>query len=190
MKKRIIRAVEKHFSLKREMENLAGAVEKAANLITFSFKRGGTLYVCGNGGSAADSQHFAAELVGRFRFDRPPLRAVALTTDTSCLTCLSNDYGYGEVFRRQAEAFLTEKDVLAAISTSGNSENVVKAIEAARARDVPVISLTGRGGKIREISDVALAVDSDDTANIQEMHILLIHILCRLIEDSLFEKPQ
>jgi D-sedoheptulose 7-phosphate isomerase len=137
----------------------------------------------GNGGSAADAQHLAAELMGRFKLERRPLPALALTTDTSALTAIGNDYGYDEVFRRQVLAWALPGDVLVALSTSGNSPNVLAAAEAARALGAKVVGFTGQsGGQLRELCDACLCVPSSDTAHIQEAHIALGHILCGLVE--------
>lgn len=157
---------------------LATAVESLVNSLT----NGGKILACGNGGSAGDCQHFAAELVGRFERERPGLAAIALTTDTSALTAIGNDYSYDEVFSKQVHALGQPGDVLLAISTSGNSRNVIKAIEAAHERDMTIVALTGKGGGkmgalLRE-ADVHLCVPHDKTARIQEVHILAIHCLC------------
>lgn len=157
---------------------LSNAVEAVVNALT----NGGKILACGNGGSAADCQHFAAELVGRFERERPGLAAIALTTDTSALTAIGNDYSYDEVFSKQVHALGQPGDVLLAISTSGNSRNVIKAIEAAHERDMTVVSLTGKGGgkmsaMLRD-TDHDLCVPHDKTARIQEVHILAIHCLC------------
>ncbi|HYR26778.1 MAG TPA: D-sedoheptulose 7-phosphate isomerase, partial [Aquabacterium sp.] len=147
---------------------------------------GGKLMFCGNGGSAADSQHLAAELTGRFIKDRRPLAAVALSTDTSALTCIGNDYAFDEVFARQVQGLGRAGDVLVAISTSGNSRNVIRAVEEARALGVQVIGFLGRdGGVLKAMCDVAIVVPSTVTARIQESHILIGHTLCGLIEAQL-----
>ncbi len=138
---------------------------------------------CGNGGSAADAQHLAAEVVGRFRLERLPLPSMALTTNTSLLTAIANDYGFDQVFSRQVHAFAKPSDILFGISTSGNSPNVVRAIQEARTLGVYTVGLTGRsGGKLKECADVLLNVPSDQTPRIQESHILLGHIYCDLVE--------
>lgn len=146
---------------------------------------GNKVLFCGNGGSAADSQHLAAELVGRFVKERRSLAAIALTTDTSILTAVANDYGYDEVFARQVEGLGRSGDVLIGISTSGNSKNIVKAVEMARSIGMHTIAFTGQGGgKLKEICDLTLAVPSNNTARIQEMHILAGHIVCELVEEE------
>lgn len=165
---------------------LAGVVQEAAQRLSTTLEAGGKVMFCGNGGSAADSQHLAAELTGRFIKDRPPLAALALSTDTSALTCIGNDYSFDEVFARQVRGLGRAGDVLVGISTSGNSRNVVRAIEEARALGVTVVGLLGRdGGVIRSMCDVAIVVPSDVTARIQESHILIGHTLCGLIEEQL-----
>lgn len=147
---------------------------------------GGKLMFCGNGGSAADSQHLAAELTGRFIKDRRPLAALALSTDTSALTCIGNDYSFDEVFARQVRGLGRAGDVLVAISTSGHSRNVIRAVEEAKALGMRVIGLLGRdGGALRALCDVPIVVPSQVTARIQESHILIGHTLCGLIEQQL-----
>ena len=154
--------------------------------IAGSLSKGGTIFWCGNGGSAADSQHLAAELVGRFKKNRKALRSIALTTDTSVLTCVANDYSYDVIFARQVEALGRPGDVLIGISTSGNSENVLRAFKAAKELGLMTIALLGKGGGyIKDLADHALVIPSDSTARIQEAHILIGHILCELIEQEL-----
>jgi D-sedoheptulose 7-phosphate isomerase len=152
-----------------------------------TFKKDGKILIAGNGGSAADSQHFAGELVSRFHFDRPALSAIALTTDSSILTAIGNDYGYEDVFARQIQAHGRSGDVFIAISTSGNSANILKAIQTAKAIGLVVIGLTGRsGGKMKDMCDVCLCAPSDSTPRIQECHLFFEHTLCACIEESLF----
>jgi phosphoheptose isomerase len=169
----------------------AESIAKAADLIAESFLSGGKVLLCGNGGSAADCQHMAAEFVSRLSkdFDRRALPAIALTTDTSFLTAFSNDCGFEGVFERQVEALGIAGDVLIGISTSGNSPNVIRAVEAARKRDIRTIALTGNGGRLTAIADVAIAVPSADTQHIQEAHLAVEHIVCELVELALFRKP-
>jgi D-sedoheptulose 7-phosphate isomerase len=148
-----------------------------------AIKSGRCVFFCGNGGSAADAQHLAAEFVGRFRLERLPLPSMALTTNTSLLTAIANDYGYDQVFSRQVYAFAKPNDILFGISTSGNSPNVVRAMQEARTLGVYTVGLTGRsGGGLKECVDVLLNVPSDQTPRIQESHILLGHIYCDLVE--------
>lgn len=183
----VLLSFETHSDLtKRTNEKLCQNILKAAELISLSFRSGGKLVVFGNGGSAADSQHFVTELVGRFLDERKSLPAIALTTNSSILTALGNDYGFDKIFERQVEALVNSQDVAVAISTSGNSENVIKAAQAARQKGAKVIALTGDGGGIlSENSDVLIDIPSKDTPRIQEMHILTEHIICNLVEKSL-----
>jgi len=167
-------------------ENLADRLAIAARLVAEALRRGNKVMFCGNGGSAADSQHLAAELVGRYRRNRPGLAALALTVDTSALTAIGNDFGFEEVFSRQVEALGQPGDVLVAISTSGRSPNVLRAVDAARALGLKTVGLVGRdGGQLAGLVDLALVVPSEDTARIQECHITLGHILCDLVEGEL-----
>ncbi|MDD2729349.1 D-sedoheptulose 7-phosphate isomerase [Malikia sp.] len=173
-------------ALLQSLQALDTAVNQAAALATQALHSGGKLLFCGNGGSAADSQHLAAELTGRFIKDRKPLAALALSTDTSALTCIANDYSFDEVFARQVLGLGRAGDVLVGISTSGNSRNVIRAVEEAKALGMSVIGLLGRdGGALRELCDVPIVVPSPATARIQEAHILIGHTLCGLIEQQL-----
>lgn len=164
------------------------AILAASAMITRAFRSGGKLLLCGNGGSAADCQHVAAEFVSRLRkeFERPALPAMALTTDTSFLTAFANDCGYDGVFERQVEAFGRPGDVLVGISTSGGSANVLRAVEGARAAGLGTIVLTGRGGPLGRMADVAIRVPSGDTQHIQETHLAIEHLICTLVEQELF----
>lgn len=166
---------------------LLRAIESTAEACASSISNGGKIMFCGNGGSAADSQHLAAELVGRLLFDRPGLPGLALTVDTSALTAVGNDYGYESVFSRQIEAIGRRGDVLVGISTSGRSKNVIKAMEAARARGITTIAMTGVSrGPIADLADHLLAVPHSETQKIQEGHIVLGHIFCALVEEAIF----
>jgi len=168
-------------------EELAGAIEDAADLICKSLRRGGKVLIFGNGGSAADAQHFACELVGKFKKVRKALPAVALTTDTSILTAVTNDFDFKYIFSRQIEALGKPEDVAVAISTSGNSPNVLEGIKAARDLNIKSIGLSGKsGGKLAQVVDIPLLVPSVSTPRIQEGHIAIIHILCLLVERSFF----
>lgn len=178
--------LDEHMDVFRRLPALAPLVQEAATLVVATLSQGGKLMLCGNGGSAADSQHIAAELTGRFLEDRPPIAAVALSTDTSALTCIANDYGFDEVFSRQVTGLGRKGDCLIAISTSGNSRNVLRAAEAARAAGIRVIGLLGRdGGAVRPLCDLAIVVPSTTTARIQEAHIFIGHALCALVEEAL-----
>lgn len=188
------RRVREHFedSARLKLEaaaSLAGPIAEAVELITAALAADHKVLVCGNGGSAADSQHFAAELIGRFERERPELAAIALTTDSSILTAVANDYAFEQVFARQVRGLGREGDVLVAISTSGNSPSVLAAAEAAHERGLAVVALTGRGGgRLGEIlgdGDVHLCVPHERTARIQEVHLLIIHCLCDGIDVSL-----
>jgi D-sedoheptulose 7-phosphate isomerase len=151
------------------------------------YKNGKKTLLAGNGGSAADAQHIAAELVGRYGFDRPSIPSIALTTDTSNLTAIGNDYGYDKVFSRQMEGMGSEGDLFIGISTSGNSVNIINAITAAKAKGVKTVALVGRdGGEMARIADIAIIVPSNDTPRIQESHILIGHMICDIIEKELF----
>ncbi len=172
------------------LERQLPALVAAADALVRGLRDGGKILVCGNGGSAADAQHFAAELTGRFERERPGLPALALTVDSSALTAIANDYSYDQVFAKQVEALGRSGDMLLAISTSGNSGNVLSAVEAAHARDMRVIALTGKdGGRIGAMlreGDVELRSASDVTARIQEVHILMLHCLCDAIDEQLY----
>ena len=168
-------------------ETLVEPIARAADVLVAALRAGRTIYVCGDGGSAAQAQHLAGELVGRFLVDRPALPCVALTTDTSVLTAVANDYNFEQVFERQVEALVREGDVLVAISTSGESVNVLKAASLARKRGAKTIGLTGAGGgKLVELCDECLAVPAESSPLIQEGHLLVLHILCGLVEQALF----
>jgi D-sedoheptulose 7-phosphate isomerase len=163
----------------------AAAVAEVAGVISSSLKQGGAVLVFGNGGSAADAQHFAAELVGRYEKERRGWPAIALTTDTSALTAIGNDYGFDRIFARQVEALGRKGDVAIGISTSGNSANVLKGLEAANDREMITIALTGRGGKAAAIAAHHIAVAEDRTARIQEVHATVVHVICELVEQEL-----
>lgn len=167
---------------------LAPILLESAKATTKALQDNKKILICGNGGSAADSQHFAAELTGRYKRERKGLRAIALSTDTSALTAIGNDYGYNHVFSRQVEALAMQGDVVIGISTSGNSQNIINALEVANKIGCITLSLSGRdGGLIKNLCDYSIVAPSDDTPRIQEIHILCIHILCELIEKSFAE---
>ena len=175
-----------HRALFARLETLAEPVARAATLVAQVLTAGQKLMLCGNGGSAADSQHLAAEFTGRFINDRRPLAAMALSTDTSALTCIANDYSFDEVFYRQVLGLGRAGDCLLAISTSGNSKNVVRAVEAARSLKMHTIGLLGRdGGQLAGLCELSIIVPSATTARIQEAHIMIGHTLCGMVEESL-----
>ncbi len=178
--------LQEHQLLFQNLNVLDPLVNEASELIASAFARGNKLMLCGNGGSAADSQHIAAEMTGRFIKDRKPLPAIALTTDTSALTCIANDYLFDDVFARQITALGHAGDVLMAISTSGNSGNVIRAIHIAKELGVKVIALSGRdGGQVQSLADLSIIVPSQVTARIQETHIFIGHVICGLVEKAL-----
>jgi D-sedoheptulose 7-phosphate isomerase len=169
-------------------ENLPKFLE-TINLISQAFERGNKLLLFGNGGSAADAQHIAAEFVNRYIIDRPPLPAIALTTDTSILTSVSNDLAFQEIFAKQVKALGKDGDVAIGLSTSGNSSNVIKAFEVAKEMGIKTVALAGNdGGMLAKIADIAMIVPSSSTPRIQETHILVAHILCEMVEHQLFFK--
>lgn len=177
-------------TLKRTEVRCAAAVAEAAETIIHCLETGGTVYFCGNGGSAADSQHLAAEFSGRFQLERAPLAAVALTTNSSALTAIGNDYGYEHVFSRQLEGLGTPGDVLIAISTSGGAKNVHRAVATARRLGMTTIAMTGtKGAAFAASCDLALVTPSDATSHIQEGHIAMGHALCLLVEKAIFGTP-
>lgn len=188
---KINKSIEESIDVKRKvLQELPGKIEQIGLMLANSIKNGGKIMFCGNGGSAADSQHLAAELVVRLRstFQRPAIPALALTVDTSILTAGGNDFGFDYVFSRQIEAFGNQGDVLIAISTSGNSENIVQAIIEAKKKNIKVIGmLGGNGGKIKELCDEVLIISSTTTARIQESHIMVGHLLCEIIEEELYK---
>jgi D-sedoheptulose 7-phosphate isomerase len=172
-------------TVKNKLLHESGQIGEAAKIVLERLKAGGKLIAFGNGGSAADAQHIVAELVGRYRVDRKPLPAVALTTNSSSVTAIGNDYGFEQIFARQIEALATPADVVLAISSSGNSTNLLRAIGAAKRTESFTIGLAGRtGGKMRSLVNLCLCVPSDSTARIQEAHILIGHIICRIVEDA------
>ncbi|CAB1370256.1 phosphoheptose isomerase [Denitratisoma oestradiolicum] len=172
------------------VDAMTGPIARAVDVMVACLKSEGKIMACGNGGSAGDSQHFSAELINRFERERPPLAAIALSTDTSTLTSIANDYRYEEVFSKQVQALGRRGDVLLAISTSGNSANVIEAIRVAHEKGIAVVALTGKkGGKMADLlapCDVHLCVPADKTARIQEVHLLTLHCLCDGIDQLLF----
>ncbi len=187
MKQIILNILEASIATKRDcIENNIDNIIRAVDLLTACISTGNKVLIFGNGGSAADAQHMAAEFVNRFQIERPPLAAIALTTDTSIITSIGNDYHFEDVFAKQVEALGRRGDIAWGISTSGNSANVIKAMESARNIGMTTIGMTGRGGKLAACADLVFVVESDTTARIQESHITLGHILCDLLERRLY----
>jgi len=170
-----------------ENEKLLNDIEKVSKLCVELYKNNKKTILAGNGGSAADAQHIAAEMVGRYGFDRPSLPSLALTTDTSALTAIGNDYGYDKVFSRQLEGMGQDGDLFIGISTSGNSVNIINAFKAAKEKNITTVALVGHdGGEMARLADISLVVPSDSTPRIQESHILIGHIICDIIEKEIF----
>lgn len=171
----------------RQDADLIAAIARGIDLMTACFRNGGRVYFCGNGGSAADAQHLAAEFSGRFYFDRPVLPADALHCNTSYLTAVSNDYGYEQVFARLISGLGRKGDILVGLSTSGNSANILRAFEVCREKGVTTIAMTGAsGGRMKELADLLINIPATDTPRIQEAHITVGHILCERVEDNIF----
>ncbi len=187
----VVRVIEDHVEVAKALRALAPQIALAGFLVLTALARGGKLLVAGNGGSAADAQHIAAELAGRFMRERRPLAAIALNGNSSAITAIGNDYGFEEVFARQVGGLGRAGDVLLAISTSGSSPNILRAVDEARALGMTVIGLTGeRCGLLVPGCDLALKVPSEVTARIQEMHILIGHLICQIVEEGLTEASQ
>jgi D-sedoheptulose 7-phosphate isomerase len=190
MNPRISQSIQQSIAAKQAILNdsdFQACIQQAAEMITASLRNGGKIHFCGNGGSAADAQHLAAELSGRFYFDRPPLNAEALHCNTSYLTAVGNDYGYDLIFSRLLRGTAKAGDVVVGISTSGNSKNILKAFEVAKEMGVGIIAMTGAtGGAMKEWADILLNVASQDTPRIQESHIMIGHIICELVEYAMF----
>ena len=189
MKKIVLETIKAHRKLVDQLEqNCTGDIVKAAELIIDSLKKGGCVYICGNGGSAADAQHIAGELVGRFLIERNGLAAVALTTDTSVITSIANDYGYNDIFRRQVDGLVKKDDVLWALSTSGTSANIIAAAKLAKQRGARILSFTGKlDTPLEKMSDLCLSIEAPNTYSAQEIHQLAYHMICNLVEQA-FEK--
>lgn len=186
MREIISEELKESISVKNETLNtLAPKIEETATAIISAIKQGGKILICGNGGSAADSQHFAAELISRFKRERKSYPAIALTTDSSILTAIGNDYSFEKVFSRQVEGLGKKGDILVGISTSGNSKNIIEAFNTAKSIGIKTIGLLGSGGILNTLSDIAITVPSNNTPRIQETHITIIHIICLLIEKEL-----
>ncbi|MCK4912577.1 MAG: D-sedoheptulose 7-phosphate isomerase [Candidatus Omnitrophica bacterium] len=184
MEENITKAINKHKEALEILQKQSLTVAKIASLLIESLEAGGKIIFIGNGGSAADAQHLAAELVGRFRKNRKALAAIALTTDTSILTAIGNDFGFDQIFSRQIEALAKNKDIIVGISTSGKSKNIIKAIEVAKELGLKSIGFLGKdGGDIKSLVDVNLTISLDNTPSIQEMHILAGHAICEIVEN-------
>jgi D-sedoheptulose 7-phosphate isomerase len=184
---RIAADLQAHLASTQQLQQQAPLLAEVADHLIAAFRAGKKVLLCGNGGSAADAQHLAAEFVGKFYFDRPALPAEALTVNTSSLTAIGNDYSFDVVFSRQVEAFGAAGDVLIGITTSGNSRNVLEAFRVARQKGILTVGLTGAsGGQLKEAADYCICIASTDTPRIQEQHILVGHILCELVEQALF----
>ncbi|MBM3252713.1 MAG: D-sedoheptulose 7-phosphate isomerase [Candidatus Omnitrophica bacterium] len=190
MREKIANIIENSYKIKEELiKKKLAEIIRAAKLLTRCLKRGNKAILFGNGGSAADCQHIATELVCRFYHDRRPLPAISLTTNTSLLTAISNDYAFSKSFSRQLEAIGQKGDVAVGISTSGNSKNVIEAIKVAKAKGLNTIALTGKdGGRLAKLAQLSIRVPSDDTPRIQEAHILIGHLICQLIEESILRE--
>ncbi|MGD9109522.1 MAG: SIS domain-containing protein [Phycisphaerales bacterium] len=189
MKKEISEALKIHKELLAQFEKVGiDIVTQAAEMLIETFKKDGRVYLCGNGGSAADCQHIAGELIGRFRREREALPAVALSTDTSVITCIANDYSYENIFARQVEGLITQSDILWAFSTSGTSPNVLAAAKLAKEKDARVLAFTGKADTpLERISDLCLCIDSPYTSSSQEIHQLAYHMICDLVEADMCE---
>ena len=187
MKDVILGILEAGITAKRDcVESNVDNLIRGADMLAACIQAGGKVLIFGNGGSAADAQHLAAELVNRFQIERPPLAAIALTTDTSILTSIGNDYHFDEIFSKQIKALAKKEDIAWGLSTSGSSPNVIKALDTAQNLGVATIGMTGRGGELARCASLVFAVPSDTTARIQETHITLGHILCDLLERKLY----
>ncbi|OHD99436.1 MAG: phosphoheptose isomerase [Sulfurimonas sp. RIFCSPLOWO2_12_FULL_36_74] len=190
MKNYIKDQIKKSYETKQAVyqdENLINKIEQVSKLCVELYRGKNKTILAGNGGSAADAQHIAAELVGRYGFDRPSIPSLALTTDTSCLTAIGNDYGYEKIFSRQLEGMGQSGDIFIGISTSGNSKNIINAFISAKEKGITTVALVGRdGGEMAKMADIALVVPSDSTPRIQESHILIGHIICDIIEKEIF----
>jgi D-sedoheptulose 7-phosphate isomerase len=191
MKNEITQAFRESTDVKlRFIERNAEGLLQVVRIIVKAFKEGNKVLLFGNGGSAADAQHMAAEFVNRFLIERPPLPAIALTTDTSILTSVANDYGFADVFAKQVKALGRKGDVAIAISTSGTAANVIKAVKVARDMGIQTVGLTGKdGGELARAVDLALLVESQNTARIQEVHITIAHVVCEMVDRMLFQQP-
>lgn len=187
MQEKIISMIDESAETKNLVKSKSPEIEKCVKMIADAFKSGNKVLLAGNGGSASQAQHIAAEFVGRYKIERRALPAIALTTDTSILTSISNDYSFDDVFSRQIEALGKENDVFISLSTSGNSRNLVNAVNAAKKKNIRVIGLYGKdGGLLKGKSDVEIIVPSNNTPRIQEAHLMIMHIICEIVDEELF----
>ena len=192
MKNFISNQVKKSYEVKQSIyqdENLMNLIREVSIIVAKAYKNGNKTLIAGNGGSAADAQHIAGEFVSKFYFDRPGLASIALTTDTSILTAIGNDYGYEKLFSKQIQANGEKGDVFIGISTSGNSKNIIEALKECKEKGITTIGLTGKsGGKMKELCDYCICIPSNETPRIQESHILIGHIICAVVEEDIFGK--
>jgi len=186
----IVKQIEDSIEMKKYLQKQAKTLVAIADLLVKAFRKGNKVILFGNGGSAADAQHIACELAGKFYLDRDPLPAIALVDNIPALTAIANDYSYDEVFARQVKALAKKGDIVIGISTSGNSPNVLQGIEAAKQLGAITIAFTGQGGRLKDLADYVLAIPSTDTPRIQEAHITTGHIICYLVEQALFGKDK
>jgi len=188
--KAVINRIQQSILVKQRLKKDVKTIVTVADEIVQAFRRGNKVLLFGNGGSAADAQHIAAEFAGKYLRDRDPLPAIALTTNTSSLTAIANDYGYEHIFVRQLQALVVEGDIVIGISTSGNSPNVLLAMEEAKRCGAITVALTGQGGKLKKSADFVLAAPSKETPLIQEAHITIGHIICQIVEEEMFGKAK
>ena len=189
MQNKIKSMIEESAEVKKLILSLSPQIEEATNLVINAIKNNKKIFLAGNGGSASQASHIAAEFVGRYKIERKALPAIALTADLSAITAIGNDYGFESIFERQLEALGNDGDVLIALSTSGNSPNIIKAVEKAKKNNINVIGLLGKdGGKLKNTSSVEIIVPSDNAPRIQEAHLMILHIICELVDEKLFEK--
>lgn len=189
MKNYFLNSLNEHLDILKQLVNFENKLVDICKLLKNTVNKSGKILICGNGGSAADSQHFAAELIGRFEFERDPISAISLTTDSSIITSISNDYNYSEIFSRQIKGLANEGDCLICFSTSGNSSNVINALRQCKINNIKTIGLLGNdGGVAKRLCDECLIIPSNNTARIQEAHIFIVHMICGILEQSLNAK--
>jgi D-sedoheptulose 7-phosphate isomerase len=186
----VVNRIQESILVKRRLKDETKTIIAVADEIARAFRRGNKVFLFGNGGSAADAQHIAAEFEGKYLRNRDPLPAIALTTNTSSITAIANDYGYEHIFARQLKAIVAKGDIVIGISTSGNSPNVILAMDEAKRHGAITVALTGQGGKLKKSADFVLSVPSKETPLIQEAHITIGHIICQLVEEDIFGKGE